>query len=253
MEDRFGSLRATFRQMDADHSGYVSRRQFESACAAWGLILQDGEEEDEDGDYNQIQSLFPHPDGVNYSEFVTLMTGAAGVATPSAATPPLPPLVAAADLQNNREYQDEYKEEERVREVRRQRLVRFLRTRLVGGEATLRQAFQQKAGASGAGVRVGAGVAKLTQQQIRSLLLSFHIDCSHRELDGFHGVSDSSGGGDSRDGRHFSSSNSSDDCFTYEEFIQLLQDCVLIPKEEKEEEQEEEKSGGGTETGTATR
>jgi len=164
METRFGSLHVTFRQLDSDHSGYVSRHDFEKACSAWGLML-------DEGDYRLIHSMFPHPDsdGVNYAEFVALMTG----------KDPRPVLKDGEGDNNGR-------------------VAQILRSRLMDGHRTMRQAFKL-ADVSGTGT--------LTKQEVLDLVKTYHIDCSHSEFDRFFSNYDRNGDG----------------TFTYGEFVQLLQ------------------------------
>jgi Ca2+-binding EF-hand superfamily protein len=165
MEARFGSLNVTFHQLDANRSGFVSRHEFERACAAWGLVL-------DAGDYRLIHSMYPHPetDGVNYAEFVALMTG--------------------EEVRAHKSETGDSSHSFKVAET--------LRGRLMDGHHTMRQAFQ-RADVSGTGT--------LTKEEVRGLLKSFHIDCSHDEFDAFFDDYDRSGDG----------------TFSYGEFVKLLQ------------------------------
>jgi Ca2+-binding EF-hand superfamily protein len=165
MEARFGSLNVTFHQLDANRSGFVYRHEFERACAAWGLVL-------DAGDYRLIHSMYPHPetDGVNYAEFVALMTG--------------------EEVRAHKSETGDSSHSFKVAET--------LRGRLMDGHHTMRQAFQ-RADVSGTGT--------LTKEEVRGLLKSFHIDCSHDEFDAFFDDYDRSGDG----------------TFSYGEFVKLLQ------------------------------
>ena len=81
MDDRFQSLRKVFRSIDVDNSGFISRNEFKDSCAEWGVMI-------DDEDFDSLDKLYPHQEsssannkGINYLEFIAMMTKQVRVVT----------------------------------------------------------------------------------------------------------------------------------------------------------------------------
>jgi len=75
---RYNGVREAFLKVDYDRSGYISREEFRTALANWGLPLTDEE-------FDVVNESYPHKEaygevdkGIGYLEFITLMTDQLG-------------------------------------------------------------------------------------------------------------------------------------------------------------------------------
>jgi Ca2+-binding EF-hand superfamily protein len=146
MDQRFKSLRETFLSIDADRSGYISKEEFLRSCSNWGVML-------DDLDFESVNALYPHQEsekaldrGINYNEFIALMTGQVhykpGEGEPST-------LKFADDL---------------------------LREKVMDGHTTMRKAFKD-ADTDGSG--------SLEKNEMKAVLRSYHIECDEKAFDQF--------------------------------------------------------------------
>lgn len=156
MDQRFKSLHETFLSVDTDRSGYISKEEFQEACSKWGMVLNDV-------DFENVNSLYLHQEseksldgGINYNEFIALMTGE-GHYKPGEGEP--------ATLQF-------------VEDV--------LREKLMDGGTTMRRAFQ---------VADTDGSGCLEKDEIKAVFTRYHIQCDENEFEQFFSKHDKNGDG----------------------------------------------------------
>ena len=155
MDQRFKSLRETFLNIDADRSGYISKEEFQKACSNWGVML--------DEDFDSVNSLYLHQEsekmldrGINYNEFIALMTGEMHY-KPGEGEP--------ASLK----FVDD-----------------VLRSKVMDGGTTMRKAFN---------VADTDGSGSLEKNEMKAVFSRYHIECAEKEFNQFFEDYDRNGDG----------------------------------------------------------
>lgn len=157
MEERYTSLREVFLKIDTDRSGYISKEEFQEKCLQWGICLSDEDFDNINATYQHQESPLENDHGINYNEFINLMTHSMNYKPGEGETDPLG-----------------------------QKLDDILRGKILDGFDTMKQAFQEVDKDHSGTVERG---------ELDKLFDKFHVFHSQHDLDQLFKEYDKNGDG----------------------------------------------------------
>jgi Ca2+-binding EF-hand superfamily protein len=157
MAERFNSLHDSFLSIDTDKSGYLSQSEFQEACWNWGILLCPEDFELLNSTYSHEEKLNEPDKGINYREFIALMTKETNYDPNSG---------SGKNCSSN--------------------LNDIVRARIIGDADTMREAFKKVD-------RDGSGTVE--REEMRRVLQMYNISCSDDDFEELFKTHDKNGDG----------------------------------------------------------